>query len=155
MNIRVATRADISELGRVRMSVKENRLSDVSVLKPDNTEKMLAGDGCGWVCEIDGRVVAFAMADLSGTNVYALFVEPAYEGRGIGRRLHDTMMDWFCAAGVPEVWLSTDPNTRAESFYRRAGWTADGTRPNGEIRFTMSRERWLTSKWCALKGPDD
>jgi hypothetical protein len=34
----------------------------------------------------------------------ALFVEPGYESCGIGRRLHDTMMEWFFAAGVPEVW---------------------------------------------------
>jgi len=127
------------------MSVNENRLSDLSVLNPGDVDRMLAGDGRGWVCEVDGRIVAFAMADLSGANVYALFVEPGYEGQGIGRNLHDTMMNWFFDAGVPEVWLSTDPNTRADSFYRCAGWVANGTRSNGEIRFTMSRERWLTS----------
>ena len=93
------------------------------------------------------RIVAFAMADLANANVYALFVEPAHEKQGIGRRLHDTMMDWLFGAGISQVWLSTDPNTRAESFYRRAGWNADGTKANGEIRFVMSRERWLTSKW--------
>ena len=79
------------------MSVNENRPSHLSVLKQGDTERMLGGDGCGWVGEINGRIVAFAIADLSGTNVYALFVEPGYEGRGIGRRLHDTMMDWFFA----------------------------------------------------------
>jgi GNAT superfamily N-acetyltransferase len=76
--------------------------------------------------------------------VYALFVEPGHEGRGVGRRLHDTMMEWFFAAGVDDVWLSTDPNTRAERFYRKAGWMPTGSRPNGEIRFEMSRGRWLT-----------
>src|ERR1700730_11649203 len=125
------------------MSVNENRLSHLGVLKPGDTERMLGGDGCGWVGEINGGIVAFAIADLSGTNVYALFVEPGNEGRGIGRRLHHPMMDWFFTAGVPVVWLSTDPNTRAERFYRRAGWTENGTTTNGEILFEMSRERWL------------
>jgi GNAT superfamily N-acetyltransferase len=130
----------------VRLSVNENCISDLSVLKAGDTERILAGDGCAWVSEVGGRIVGFAMADLSGANVYALFVEPGCEGRGIGRRLHDTMMDWFFAAGVPEVWLSTDPNTRAESFYRRAGWLAAGTQPNGEIRFTMSHRSWAASR---------
>ena len=59
--------------------------------EPGDPERMLRGDGCGWVSEIDGRVVGFAIADLSGANVYALFIEPEYERRGIGRLLHDTM----------------------------------------------------------------
>jgi GNAT superfamily N-acetyltransferase len=146
MNFRVATQTDLPELGRVRMSVTENRLSDLSVLNPEDTDRVLVGNGRTWVCEVGDRIVAFAMGDLSNANVYALFVEPAYERQGIGRRLHDTMMDWFFEAGVSEVWLSTEPNTRAESFYRRAGWLADGSTPKGEIRFTMTRERWLASK---------
>jgi GNAT superfamily N-acetyltransferase len=148
MNIRVATESDIPEMGRVRMSVNENRIPSLGSLRPGDTERMLGGDGCGWVCEVDGRIVAFAIADLSGANVYALFVEPGSEGRGIGRRLHDTMMDWLFAAGVKVVWLSTDPNTRAEGFYRKAGWIPTGSKPNGEIRFEMSRERWRGRRPC-------
>jgi GNAT superfamily N-acetyltransferase len=147
MNFRIATSTDLPELGRVRMSVNENRLSDLTVLKPEDLERVIGGNGRSWVCEVNNRIVAFAMADLSNANVYGLFVEPGYERQGIGRLLHDTMMDWLFGAGVSQVWLSTDPNTRAESFYRRAGWIADGTRSNGEIRFIMARERWLTSKW--------
>jgi GNAT superfamily N-acetyltransferase len=144
MRIRVATEGDISEMGRVRMSVRENRIASVSSLSPGDTERMLRGDGRGWVSEIDGRVVGFAIADLSGANVYALFIEPEYERRGIGRLLHDTMMDWFFSHMVSSVWLSTDPGTRAENFYRKAGWIATGTEANGEIRFELSRDGWLT-----------
>jgi GNAT superfamily N-acetyltransferase len=145
MRLRRTTKTDLPEVGRVRMSVNENRLSDLSVLNPEDIDRVL-GDGGTWVCEVDDRIVAFAMADLANANVYGLFVEPGYEGQGIGRRLHNTMLDWLFEAGVPKVWLSTETGTRAESFYRRAGWTAEGIRPNGEIRFTMSRERWVTSR---------
>ena len=144
MRIRVATEADIPEMGRVRMSVRENRLASLSSLQAGETERMLGGDGCGWVGEVDGRIVGFAIADLSGANVYALFVEPDFERRGIGRMLHDNMMDWFFSNRVTSVWLSTDPETRAETFYRKAGWIAIGEEANGEIRFEMSRDRWLT-----------
>jgi GNAT superfamily N-acetyltransferase len=143
MKIRVATEADIPEMGRVRMSVRENRLDSLSSLNAGDTERMLRGDGCGWVGEIDGRIVGFAIADLSGANVYALFIEPEFERRGIGRLLHDTMMDWFFSRQVRSVWLTTDPGTRAEGFYRKAGWIAAGREANGEIRFEMSRDRWL------------
>ena len=144
MKIRLATEADIPEMGRVRMSVRENRLVSLSSLTAGETERMLGGDGCGWVGEVDGRVVGFAIADLSGTNVYALFIEPEFERQGIGRLLHDTMMDWFFSNQVSSVWLTTDPGTRAESFYRKAGWIAAGEETNGEIRFEMSRDMWLT-----------
>src|SRR5687767_367888 len=109
MRIRVATKADIPEMGRVRMSVRENRLASLSCLQAGETERVLGGDGCGWVGEVDGRIVGFAIADLSGANVYALFVEPDFERRGIGRMLHDNMMDWFFSNLVTSVWLSTDP----------------------------------------------
>jgi hypothetical protein len=51
------------------------------------------------------------------------------------------MMDWMFAAGADEVWLGTDPGTRAERIYRAAGWRFAGNEPNGEARYEMSRER--------------
>lgn len=84
MTFRIATRTDLPELGLVRTSVKENRLSDLSVLNPGDIDRMLTGDGRGWVCEVNGRTEAFAMADLSGANLYALFVELGYERQALG-----------------------------------------------------------------------
>jgi GNAT superfamily N-acetyltransferase len=103
MRIRVATEADIPEMGRVRMSVQENRHVSLDSLQAGETERMLGGDGCGWVGEDDGRIVGFAIADISGANVYALFFEPDFERRGIGRLLHDAMMNWFFSNGVTRV----------------------------------------------------
>ena len=131
------------------MSVSENRIAHLGVLKAGETERMLDGDGRGWVYEIDGRIVAFTIGDLSGRNVYALFVQQGFERLGIGRQLHDTLLDWFFAADVGPVWLSTERGTRAERFYRRAGWTERGTTASGEIRFEMSREDWLIRRTAA------
>jgi hypothetical protein len=125
------------------MSVKENRLASLNSLKAGETERMLGGDGCGWIGEVDGRIVGFAIADLSGTNVMR-FGGTGFERRGIGRLLHDTMMACFFSNQVSSVWSSKAPNTRAEGFYRKAGWTVTGEEPNGEIRFEMTRDRWLT-----------
>lgn len=140
--VRVATEADIPEMHRIRMAVRENRLADPDAVQPHHTRAMITENGRGWVAELDGRIAGFAVADLTRSNVWALFVDPEFEGRGVGRRLHDEMMDWFFAQDVERVWLSTDPGTRAEGFYRAAGWEPAGEY-RGEARYEMERGRWL------------
>ncbi|HEX8275833.1 MAG TPA: GNAT family N-acetyltransferase [Longimicrobiaceae bacterium] len=127
---------------RIRTSVSENRLADPSLVQPGDYRAMLAEHGRGWVAEFDGRIVGFAVGDLARRNVWALFVDPTSEGRGAGRRLHDAMMDWMFAAGAEGVWLGTDPGTRAERFYRTAGWRYAGAQENGEARCEMSGDDW-------------
>lgn len=143
MQIRVASEAHIAGMHRVRMSVRENQLSDPGLVQPQHYRSMLRNNGRGWVAEVAGEVVGFAIVDLTRGSVWALFVDPRYEGRGIGRRLHDEMLDWSFAAGAERVWLSTDPGTRAEQFYRAAGWQPTGVERNGEARFEMRRADWL------------
>jgi GNAT superfamily N-acetyltransferase len=72
----------------------------------------------------------------------ALFVRPGFERKGIGRKLHDTMLDWFFGRSAHTLWLSTEPNTRAEKFYRAAGWKETGRTKYGEVRFEMSCSDW-------------
>lgn len=142
--VETATSDDIAELMRVRTSVHENRLSDPARVRPEDVRAMLEERGRGWLVRHgDGRVAGFAIADQRVRNVWALFVEPDAEGRGLGRRLHDTMMDWLFDIGREPVWLSTGPGTRAEGFYRAAGWQHTGETPEGELRFEMTRDRWL------------
>lgn len=146
--IRVAVEADIAGMHRVRISVKENALSRPDRIGPADYRAMILEDGRGWVCELDGEIAGFAVADLKRANVWALFVAPEFERRGIGRRLHDTMMDWMFDAdpALDRVWLGTAPDSRAEGVYLAAGWDHIGLQPDGEIRFEMPRERWLAKK---------
>lgn len=137
---------------RVRLSVRENRLSDPARVQPHHYRSMLNEHGRGWVAEVEGRIAGFAIADLSRSNVWALFVDPAFEGAGIGRRLHDAMLDGMFAAGAEQVWLSTDPGTRAERFYRSAGWRLAGREENGELRFERSREGWIARSGAPRRG---
>lgn len=143
MHIRVATEADIPPMHEVRVSVRENRLSDPSHIQLDDYRTMLTQRGRGWVAEIDGRMAGFAVADRERSNVWALFVHPEFEGRGVGRRLHDVMMGWFFETGADGAWLGTSPATRAEVFYKSAGWRIVGREANGELRLEMSRHDWL------------
>ena len=98
--------------------------------------------GNGWVCEINHCVIAFAVADVIENNVWALFVDPEHEQKGIGRKLHDDMLDWYFDKTDTTIWLGTAPNTRAEKFYRKAGWVQVGQHGKGEIKFEMSKDNW-------------
>lgn len=138
VTIRRAELADIPAMHQVRMAVRENRLTDPSRVQPRDYEPRLAEHGRGLVAERDGRIVGFAVGDLTRQSVWALFVHPDHERRGIGRRLHDELLQWMFAAGIRTIWLTTEPGTRAASFYVTAGWRLAGTTPQGELRFERS-----------------
>lgn len=145
MQLRLASVADFPEMHRVRMSVRENRLSNPASVQLRDYEYILERNGRAWVVEIGTRIVGFAVADIARLNVWALFVDPEAEGRGIGRQLHDAMMGWMFSEGVDEVWLTTAPGTRAERFYLAARWRYAGVEPSGEVRFVMTREQWFAA----------
>ncbi len=122
MCIRQAVDADIPGMQRVRASARENTLPDYSVLTPRIYSEHINSLGRGWVCERNARIVGFAVANLCESSVWALFVDPEWERRGIGRALLDTLLAWLRAEGAQSVTLSTEPGTRAASFYEAAGW---------------------------------
>lgn len=142
MIIREATVDDIDQYMIVRMAVKENILSNPALVTRKDNEDYLTQFGKGWVCEIDHRIVGFAIVGLKQHNIWALIVHPDFEGQGIGRQLHDIMLDWYFDQTQEAVWLGTSPNTRAEQFYRKCGWEEIGVHGKGEIKFEMTFSRW-------------
>ena len=142
MTIREANIKDIKEIQIVRNSVKENTLSNPDLVTDKDCELFMFERGKGWVCEIDNHIIGFSIVDLKDNNIWALFLKPEFEKQGIGRRLHDIMLDWYFTQTITNVWLGTAPNTRAESFYRKSGWLAIGTHGKGEIKFEMTIDNW-------------
>ncbi|HPW63840.1 MAG TPA: GNAT family N-acetyltransferase [Cyclobacteriaceae bacterium] len=139
---REATTADIKGIFVVRYSVKENMLSESDLVDENLCESYLTERGKGWVCEMDGEIVGFAIADLKDNSIWALFIKPEYEKQDIGRQLHTIMLDWYFSKTQKTVWLGTNPNTRAELFYRKAGWKEVGTHGEDEIKFEMTFKDW-------------
>ena len=133
--VRPATVADIPAMHDVRLAVRENALRDPTRVQPADYAALLAGAGRGVVAEAGGRLVGFGIADGASRNLWALFVAPGFEGRGIGRALHDELLDWLFAQGDGPAWLTTGAGTRAERFYREAGWQPAGQAPGGDLRF--------------------
>jgi len=128
----------VGDILRIRASVRENRLVSREIGGGEVLEA-ITGTGRGWVVEMDGHVIAFAVGNAATGNVWALFVHPEYEGQGHGRALHDTMIDWLWTQGVERAWLTTEPGTRAQRFYERAGWQTAATAPHGEVRYELCR----------------
>jgi hypothetical protein len=157
MLFREATVNDIKEIQIVRNSVKENMLSNPKLVTDKDCEEFLTVRGKGWVCETDGKIVGFSIADLQGKNIWALFLKPEFEKKGIGKKLYDLMLDWYFGQTTETVWLSTSPGTRAETFYRRSGWKETGIHGKNEIKFEMTKERWVQFRklrigMCAGEG---
>ena len=136
--LRAITRADIPDLMRVRASVTENVLRS-TVLTEQHYREALECDGHGFVAEQDGEIIGFTLGNGATGNVWALFLDPRHEGHGHGRRLLDALVAWFWARGLDTLWLTTSPRTRAERFYRAAGWQQVAATPGGELRFELHR----------------
>src|SRR6059036_2785656 len=56
-------------------------------------------------------------------HIYHLAVDPAYQGRGLGKRLVDECLDGLRRAGVQRaIILVADDNQRGAEFWKRCGW---------------------------------
>jgi GNAT superfamily N-acetyltransferase len=119
---RQATVDDIPAMSRIRLAVTENRLRDPGRVTRQMYEDFLERDGRGWVAQVDGATVAFSYANRTDGSIWALFVEPGYEGRGIAKTLLTLATDWLFSLGFDELKLSTGAATRADGFYARVGW---------------------------------
>ena len=142
MLIREAKITDIKQIQIVRNSVKENTLSNPNLVTDNDCEEFITLRGKGWVCEIESTIVGFSIVDLKNKNIWALFLHPDFEKQGIGKKLHDIMLNWYFTQTKEPIWLGTSPKTRAELFYKRAGWKEIGIHGKGEIKFEMTFEEW-------------
>ena len=145
MKLRSVTVEDVETLFDIRCSVGENhqsreRLAELGVT-PDSVSAMVTGgDHVSLIAEEDGRAAGFVMACVSEGYVFACFVRPEHEGRGIGGALLRAAEASLHDAGVERAWLSTgaEEGLRAIGFYRRLGWVEDGRLDDGQIRFVKA-----------------
>ncbi|PBI82343.1 GCN5 family acetyltransferase [Rahnella victoriana] len=144
MNIRtrLALSSDIERIFDVRTSVKENYLNREEMELMGITESsvidMIEKNRCAWVAVDDGKVIGFSMIILDEGSLFAAFVLPKYEGRGVGRTLVELAeQELFKHHEV--VWLETDKNSRAAEFYRRLGWVEKENVSESDIRLEKLR----------------
>ena len=141
MNFRQAIPEDIPQIQIVRNSVKKNQLSKPNLIPDELVEEFITKRGKGFVCEIDDKIVGFSIVNFVENNVWALFLLPDFEGKRIGKKLHQLMLDEYFSKTKETIWLSTEVNSRAEIFYKKQGWKNAGFHGN-EVKFEMSFEDW-------------
>lgn len=137
--IRQAQAGDVQAIQKLRMSVRENVLVDPSRVTGETVLRAISEEGRGWVIMEDGRLLGFSIALRKPARIWALFVQPGEEGRGLGQRLLQEAVDWLWDEGAAVIRLSTAPDTRAERFYDLQGWRAVGTNDRGERILELQR----------------
>jgi GNAT superfamily N-acetyltransferase len=141
-SFREAVISDIPAIQSIRNSVTENLILDPLLISDEHCSEYLETKGKGWICEVDGFPVGFAIADLQGKSVWALFVRPEFEKRGIGKKLHTLMLNWYFSQSNEQLWLSTEESSRADVFYCMNGWTSVGMPNEDMVEFKMTPENW-------------
>ncbi|MGO4379202.1 GNAT family N-acetyltransferase [Pseudoduganella sp. RAF53_2] len=134
---RQANADDIPAMSAIRLMVRENVLRNPAAITPQMYLDYLSKLGRGWVGELDGRIVGFSYADRQDNSIWALFIHPDFEGRGIGTALLHLATGWLFAEGARRIALGTTPDTRADRFYKALGWVRGEMRNAGEVEFTL------------------
>ena len=151
ISVRPATGADAQAIGAVfDAAVREGwaYLGDVvrePLFGPADWDRLVADHrppNALLVAEDEtGRVVGYCAVHPADCELYLLFVDPAYGGRGIGRTLLEAGHDALRAAGCRDVFLFTEErNERALAVYAAAGYRPDGQVREKDFRGAHTRE---------------
>ena len=99
---------------------------------------MILSAPCAWVAVDAEKVVGFSMIDVDEASLFAVFVLPSYEGKGLGKKLVQAAEDALFERHQV-AWLKTGKTTRAAGFYRHLGWGNETDVDGVEIRLEKSR----------------
>jgi GNAT superfamily N-acetyltransferase len=134
LTLRLARSSDIPAMHRLRLSVRENSLGASSGIGHASYVPFV-DSAAAWVAYRDQQLAGFAAVERDTQTIWTLFVAPEAERQGVGSALLREMLSWAAGAGLDRLRLSTAAGTRAEAFYRAAGWREAGFTPQGELRF--------------------
>jgi GNAT superfamily N-acetyltransferase len=142
IHIRAAVPADVNGIFTVRTSVNENILTREALQDMGITEatvrEMIEAELCTWVA-LDGEIIiGFSMILSDEGCLFAAFVLPTYEGRGIGKALVDVAEQQLFLTHE-QIWLETEKHSRAAGFYQRLGWVQEAELSGGDARFIKQR----------------
>ena len=153
MKIRPAIKSDVDAVFAIRLKVRENALTPAELAARGITKTAWHDwfkEGYGiWVAQMGDDIAGFAIAVPKEATLWALFIDPDFEGRGVGSALLKTAEDWLFDQGCPEISLTTDanPNVRAHGFYERHGWILTGDADGGQVEYVKSGANGADGFW--------
>lgn len=133
---RRADLADIDRLVTIRSAVRENRLSAPDSVTREEYEAFIRS-GQTWVGGLASQIAGFSASDVRDGSIWALFVDPGFQGRGIGPSLLHRACQDLKAAGHRRAWLTTGSGTRAARMYASLGWTASACASPEDLHFAL------------------
>jgi GNAT superfamily N-acetyltransferase len=142
LTYRRANYADIPAMSKIRLAVRENTLSNPASVTQTMYEDYLELLGRGWVCELGGQIIGFSYAAILDHSIWALFIDPNFEGRGAGKELLYLATQWLFENGATVVKLSTSINSRADNFYLAQGWSRGEIKNECEVSFSIERVKY-------------
>ena len=153
LSFRPAVPEDVPACLELRGRTRENaipaeRLAAMGITVQSWSDDVRSGALPGHVCLDEGTIVGYCYGETASGEVVVLALLPAYEDRGIGRRLLGLMVDDLAALGHRRLFLgcSADPATRSHGFYRHLGWVSTGTfdRAGDEVLELFPQQRGVS-----------
>jgi ribosomal-protein-alanine N-acetyltransferase len=141
MNIRAATLADLAAIVQI-----ENACFTVPWSEQSFYNEFVRNQFARYlVVECDGRIVAYGgvWIIVDEAHITNVAVHPDYQGRKIGRRLMEKLMEIAAAEGATSMTLEVRPSNRvARTLYESLGFAVTGVRrgyypDNGEDALIM------------------
>ena len=112
--IRRATPQDYSAIYAIEKACFEDPIPNYKMLP-------VLQEGDTWVAEEDNKVVGVLISYYThAVGIYSLSVLPAYQNKGIGRKLLSTFDEFFKGYGM--VYLHVDKTNPAQQLYLKFGY---------------------------------
>ena len=142
IEVREARAAECAALTELAMRAKASWGYDADFMAACRAELTLTPEKLAawrvWVAEAEGEVAGMIALSLEGgeAELEDFFVEPRFQGRGVGAALMAAFLTAAREAGAARIGVDADPN--AEPIYARFGVVTVGRSPSGSIP-----GRWL------------
>lgn len=86
-----------------------------------------------WVAKEGQEIIGFCVAGKGNNSnrIYAIYVIPSFQGKGLGKQLMEKALDWL--SDNKDIYVNLAPyNTKALQFYEKFGFTKTGKNVHSE-----------------------